>query len=329
MTKILFVGDLVPISPINLSDSIKQLFSIHRVIANLEGVFGDGCQPINKAGPHVNLNIECFKTITPHLYAVTLANNHSMDYGERGLLQTQQILYNYGIIGFGAGKTIIDASKILLIDDIAIISICEHEFGKVTETSSGTFTIEDELLLFKMIRDLKQRNISVIICYHGGTEIIPIPPPYIRKRFKLWIEYGADLIIGNHPHVPQGLEIYNDKPLIYSLGNFFFPNEEFKNYENYDWSLAVSYDTIRKICSVYTLSNQGTVDNIDKSQELLALSDRITGKDYNQEFDSICGRLFNEWYGHFSCNPSTAYMLHFFRCDAHKNMIQRGYELRM
>jgi poly-gamma-glutamate synthesis protein (capsule biosynthesis protein) len=62
----------------------------------------------------------------------------------------------------------------------------------------------------------------VIVVCHGGVEYIPYPPPYFTQALQRIAEAGADLIIGHHPHVPQGIQIHNNVPICYSLGNFVF-----------------------------------------------------------------------------------------------------------
>jgi poly-gamma-glutamate synthesis protein (capsule biosynthesis protein) len=57
---------------------------------------------------------------------------------------------------------------------------------------------------------------------HAGLEYIPFPPPYVQRAFRSIIEAGADCVVAHHPHVPQGIELYQGRPIAYSLGNFLF-----------------------------------------------------------------------------------------------------------
>lgn len=75
---------------------------------------------------------------------------------------------------------------------------------------------------------------------HAGAENWDFPLPEIRELYKKYIDWGADVIIGNHPHVAQGWEIYEDKWIFYSLGNFaFYEGEKARNHEH---SLCVSVE---------------------------------------------------------------------------------------
>ena len=62
----------------------------------------------------------------------------------------------------------------------------------------------------------------VIAIAHCGLEYIPYPPPYVAAAFHAMIDAGADCVVGHHPHVPQGIEWYRGRPIVYSLGNFAF-----------------------------------------------------------------------------------------------------------
>ena len=66
---------------------------------------------------------------------------------------------------------------------------------------------------------------KVVVIYHGGNEYYPLPRPELKKTFHFLADIGADAVVGHHTHVFSGYEMYNGIPLVYSLGNFFFPLE--------------------------------------------------------------------------------------------------------
>ena len=70
------------------------------------------------------------------------------------------------------------------------------------------------------IRFYKSKGYLVILISHAGVEFIPTPPPYIKEIYKNFVNEGADLVVGHHPHVPQGFEIYKNAAIFYSIGNF-------------------------------------------------------------------------------------------------------------
>lgn len=74
-----------------------------------------------------------------------------------------------------------------------------------------------------MLSTIRGGGIDYLIVYnHGGVEYMDVPLPEWREVYRTWIEMGADAVIASHPHVPQGYEMYNGKPICYSLGNFCF-----------------------------------------------------------------------------------------------------------
>ena len=73
-----------------------------------------------------------------------------------------------------------------------------------------------------LVRELKAAGHFVLAVAHAGLEYVPFPPPYLRQAFRSIIEAGADCVVGHHPHVPQGVESHEGRPIFYSLGNFLF-----------------------------------------------------------------------------------------------------------
>jgi poly-gamma-glutamate capsule biosynthesis protein CapA/YwtB (metallophosphatase superfamily) len=76
-----------------------------------------------------------------------------------------------------------------------------------------------------IVGDLKKKGCVVLVICHCGVEYIPFPPPYVVEAFQYMVDAGADLVIGHHPHVPQGVQLYRGVPICYSLGNFVFYQE--------------------------------------------------------------------------------------------------------
>ena len=89
----------------------------------------------------------------------------------------------------------------------------------------------------------------MILIAHAGVEYIPTPPPYIKKIFKNFADQGVDLIVGHHPHVSQGFEIYKNCPIFYSLGNFtMWRNNLRKNcYESFFLNIEIQDNILSTI----------------------------------------------------------------------------------
>lgn len=327
---ILFVGDTVPDSPFMLGESFKNLCAEHDLcVFNMEGSFSDSQKPLLKAGPHLLLNKKHFGPILECFNVATLANNHSMDFDIEGLQTTIELCNKNGIATVGAGMNLVEAFSPLDIGICRIISVAENEFGAAQENKAGIATVDRPLKLYRSIKEGRETGKFVVVVAHGGTETIPIPPPYLRERYKLWIEYGADLIIGNHPHVVQGYERHKGKSIFYSLGNLVFFNDSFKKYPNTNWSISVSLNIANnQIRVIPVLPDKDRVinlsDNRRYAEEFERLCTMITSPDYQTMYEQIAAKKYYSWYSRLATNSveDAALLLHYLRCDAHRNMVQ-------
>ena len=141
--------------------------------------------------------------------AANLANNHSKDYGEQSYNDTMDALDEAGITNFG-------------YDRVAIKKVKGIKVGLV-----GTYVLADGLgvkdSMEKNIQDLKDEGAQVIIAsFHWGEEKAEYPNEVQVELAHAAIDAGADLVLGHHPHVLQGIEQYKGKNIVYSLGNFCF-----------------------------------------------------------------------------------------------------------
>jgi poly-gamma-glutamate synthesis protein (capsule biosynthesis protein) len=154
-----------------------------------------------------------------------LANNHVLDYGVAGLRESLRVLTRAGIRTVGAGLTDAQALAPLSLrlsgQPIHIVNISEGEALTASTGGAGVFGW-DMALAAAQTRALKKLGGVVIVIAHCGLEYVPFPPPYVVSAFRMLIEAGADCVIGHHPHVPQGIEWWAGRPIIYSLGNFAF-----------------------------------------------------------------------------------------------------------
>lgn len=182
---------------------------------------------ILKTGPQLRMSDE---TVIPFLKqlnvnAVTLANNHILDYGAKGLTDTFDVLKNNQIDFVGAGNNLIEANKyISLYHDsmrIAIINFCENEWSIAEGDKPGANPM-DIIANINQIKVAKTTHDKVICIIHGGHEYYQLPSPRMRKQYRFYAENGADAIVGHHTHCIGGYEVYKDVPIIYSLGNFVF-----------------------------------------------------------------------------------------------------------
>ena len=245
--KILFTGDinfrgllLDSEKSEKIISSVKPYFEKSDFnIVNLETPLADKEKhaPIEKSGPNLISppeNIVYLNTLGVDV--VTFANNHTGDWGEGAVSDTLNLLSENNIACCGAGENIHRAYDAVRLEkdevSVSIISVCENEFGMATENSYGSAGYNARLLLAQI---KKEREISqyVVVVFHGGHEFNPLPSPDTQDRYRLICDMGADAVIAGHTHCPQGYEIYDGKPIIYSMGNFLFRSG---GGANGDWS---------------------------------------------------------------------------------------------
>ncbi len=161
--------------------------------------------------------------------AVTLANNHALDFGQEALLDSCEVLDKAGILRTGAGSSLSEAKQPAAIESggkrIAVIGatrVIPEAGWAAGNNHAGMLATYDPAVLLEEIRLLRQEYDYVIVFVHWGIEREETPEDYQRTLAQQYIDAGADLVIGAHPHVLQGIEYYKEKPIVYSLGNFVF-----------------------------------------------------------------------------------------------------------
>lgn len=161
---------------------------------------------------------------------VLLANNHCYDYGPDALYDTFETLENAGIPYVGAGRNLNDAilPYYFQYGDLIIGYVAASQAEKyrltpqATASTPGILRCYDPSLYLEVIRQTAKVADIVIANIHWGTEGSNKVEQYQRDLAYAMIDAGADAIIGSHPHVLQGIEYYQGKPIMYSLGNFWF-----------------------------------------------------------------------------------------------------------
>lgn len=161
---------------------------------------------------------------------VGMANNHVYDYGTQALLDTFDTLDEAGILYFGAGHDLEEAMKPVYMDidgkTVAFVAASRAEKNKMTpeatETTPGILRCYDTTKFKEVIAEADENADFVIAYVHWGTEYSTVLEEAQTTTGKEYLDAGADVVIGAHPHCLQGMEYYDGKPIIYSLGNFWF-----------------------------------------------------------------------------------------------------------
>jgi len=161
---------------------------------------------------------------------VQLNNNHVYDYGKQAMLDTLDTLTNVGIDYLGAGRNLEEAMAPLYytLDDkvVALVGASRAEKNEktpqATETEPGILRCYDTELFLQAIEEADANADFVIAVVHWGTEYSYDLEEVQITTGKEYLDAGADAIIGGHSHCLQGMEFYDGKPIIYSLGNYWF-----------------------------------------------------------------------------------------------------------
>ncbi len=160
---------------------------------------------------------------------VSLANNHAMDYGAEAMFAMREHLREYGIRHAGAGSNWQDAIRPVIITqkNISLAILCagfqKPEELLATDKRPGTAGLRWRRIL-SLVTNLRNEVDYIIFFVHWGWEYIvpPLADQQVSNAHAL-IDAGVDVIVGHHPHIIQGFEIYRGKPIFYSVGNFLFP----------------------------------------------------------------------------------------------------------
>jgi len=191
---------------------------------------------------------------------LNLANNHSMDQGRKGLIDTHKQILKYNMIPLGFGMNAKEACqpsllttyprKVYLLSSLQVPSenwtflenkpcVCEDSFD----------TISDRINKLKS----EEPNSVIIVQLHWGAEHTKIPLTYQKQQAYQLIDAGADGIIGHHPHTIQTIETYKQKPIYYSIGNFIFDQNKPINSKGLLVQLQVSKNEVTFRQSEFTI----------------------------------------------------------------------------
>lgn len=222
---IIATGDIIPARSVNYQESRRNNFkwpfektaemlrSADLTLVNLESPLLKKCPLTNEGmvfcGSEKNIEGLIFAGVD----IANLANNHSANYGEEGLIDTVELLRNNNIQGSGTGSLVTKNVKSL-------------EFGFLgyndLEQSQNEISQVYKDKIISDITEAKKQVKVVVVSFHWGVEYTSLPTRRQQDLAYLAINSGADLVIGNHPHWVQPIEIYKNKIIVYAHGNFIF-----------------------------------------------------------------------------------------------------------
>jgi poly-gamma-glutamate synthesis protein (capsule biosynthesis protein) len=218
------------------SATVDLLRSADLALVNLEA-------PVTEAAPRFPLYKTYSYKIAPaalaamrwaNIRAVSLANNHTVDHGTRGFVDTLDHLDRAGIVAVGGGRNAREARRgVVFVRDgvrVGVLAYLEDSFMDALYTRSfaiggrpGCARLEAGHLRADLIRMRKAADVVVVVA-HWGRNYTDIT---LLQRFYGWlaVELGADVVIGHHPHIHQPVGMHRGRPIVYSLGNYAFGTE--------------------------------------------------------------------------------------------------------
>lgn len=229
------------------NDILRFLHSADHVIPNVEGPVANAEQNTVQSGVQQLLH-----TIDPKATRVlkkmgadiwNICNNHIMDAGEYGIKSTLEEAKKLGVKTIGAGMNIEEARKPVIINEAGGIGLFgvgyQRACRKADIDKPGCYSWSDLEAIQKTIDEIKSTCRWCVVVAHAGEEFTPLPSPYTRERYRRYLEMGADIVIGHHPHVPMNYETVGDKIIFYSLGNFIFDTDYQRSQFNTEYGLIV------------------------------------------------------------------------------------------
>jgi poly-gamma-glutamate capsule biosynthesis protein CapA/YwtB (metallophosphatase superfamily) len=251
---------------------------------NLEGSISDKGSPA--AGKKFTFEARTALTtglVWAGIDVVSLANNHARDYGSSALLDCIARLDAAGVAHAGAGADATAAAAPAMLDTpagtVAVLAASEITPGfAATASQAGTnVTSSPNAKLIAQVAAAAEEADFVIVSLHWGTEYDATADSSQQNLAHKLIDAGADLILGHHPHVIQGLEIYKDRLIAYSLGDFIFDHYSRATGEAFVLQLTLSKEgpPSGTIVPVYLHDTQG-VPKVVSGSEADVILDRLT-----------------------------------------------------
>jgi len=211
---------------------------------------------------------------------LNVANNHIMDLGEEGFNDTLEVLNRNGLKFIGAGnRKFSNSSEVIERKGIKLGFLGYYE-GGFKNFEKGIFLNrinKDDIE--RDIRNLKSKCDIVIVSIHWGIENVFYPSPKQIKLSRNLINAGANLVLGHHPHVVQGIERHNNGLIVYSLGNFSFIADREKNRNSMILTVKINKNEIEDYKIIPVKINENFIPCIMNNQdkkEMFSFIDKIS-----------------------------------------------------
>jgi poly-gamma-glutamate capsule biosynthesis protein CapA/YwtB (metallophosphatase superfamily) len=247
-----FVGDIAFAGNLEKHPDPRVFSGVADLLARAQIAVGNLECPLTRRGTHAK-NKQCLRgdgawagvMREAGFTVLSLANNHLMDFGPEGLLDTLSALEGAGIACCGGGENIESARAPVYVRrggrTVAFLSRSDVVVKSPCYAGPGTpgvarFDLEDTLSRAARCRECADH---VVLLIHWGLEEYASPTPEQRKTAACLAAAGIDVIAGTHPHVLQGHELRGRTPVLYSVGNFVF--------DDYDWEFTTAEGVTTRI----------------------------------------------------------------------------------
>ena len=366
LLRLFFVGDFYSknVERINFSSDLERIIDTSNIVfCNFEAPIKTDNIAAQKVGPSLFQSVNAPEFLEKKGFNVIgLANNHIADFGQKGILKTMESFQHSLLLGVGTFDQAYSLKKVEIEGTtIGFLAFSHYEFGildnRVDNKTLGSAWINHPCIDDLIRESVKKVDILILIA-HAGVEDIDLPLPEWRERYKTFIHLGVDAVIGMHPHVPQGWELIDGKPIFYSLGNFYFDmhsdNPQF--YNGLGVLLDYKNNNIVDINVLNLLNDNGLV-KIDERPEvneyIEGLSKCLSHELYMNSLNDLILDLWNNVYEKylfvgtngltmkygmkfflkrlygtlFRKKGKPLFLLNIFRCESHRWLIQRALNL--
>jgi hypothetical protein len=275
-------------------------------VCNFEAPVQSTGEPQVKSGPHHWQEIGTLSGLKRQGFdCVLLANNHMLDFGATGLHRTLQEAERQGLDSLGAGLDAGSAYAPLLRTiggiKLGMVNACEAQFGVLDyfqRPSGAGYAWINSRRIDETIARLRSACDFVLVFVHAGLENYAIPQKECRERYKQLCDVGADVVIGTHPHVPQGYERYGEKLIFYSLGNFYFDSKKYPDRADATYSVLLTLSKANGVGfePIFHRRENGVVTEMAKGQGVdLDGLNALLGQGYQELHDAMCVTAYGDF----------------------------------
>ncbi len=223
------------------------------VLGNLEGPFADKARRQQRNFSY-RVDVSLASSLNrAGINVVTLANNHLMDCGRSGVLETLDSLSNANVFALGAGTNERTAHEPVILQSGAMrIGLLGYYWNRRTAAAGELpgSAMDPPEVLEADIRGLRRYTDRIVVTFHWGVPYEREPLPEDRAKAHFAVDCGADAVVGHHPHIVQPFEIYRGRPIFYSVGNFAFGSG---NSRAQGLLVGLRFEDIKTVVDVYPL----------------------------------------------------------------------------